>query len=130
MAGPSHQSASPLLLIPVFHSALIEGIHHPLVAQSVKSACNAGDSGSIPGSGRFPREGNNNPLQYSCLENSMDREEPGGQRSMGSQRVRSKGVTNTFTFIREPDAKESGKCSLQSLNHSMQSKPWKELIHK
>ena len=35
------------------------------------SACNAGDSGSIPGSGRSPGEGNGNPLQYSCLENSM-----------------------------------------------------------
>jgi len=31
------------------------------------------DVGSIPGSGRFPRAGNSNPLQYSCLENSMDR---------------------------------------------------------
>ena len=37
------------------------------------SACNAGDLGSIPGSGRFPGEGNGNPLQYSCLENPMDR---------------------------------------------------------
>ena len=37
------------------------------------SAYNAGDPGSIPGLGRFPREGNGNPLQYSCLENSMDR---------------------------------------------------------
>ena len=36
-------------------------------------ACNAGALGSIPGSGRAPREGNGNPLQYSCLENSMDR---------------------------------------------------------
>ena len=36
------------------------------------SACNAGDLGSIPGSGRSPGEGNGNPLQYSCLENSMD----------------------------------------------------------
>ena len=40
---------------------------------SKKSACNAGDLGSIPGLGRFPGEGNGNPLQYSCLENSMDR---------------------------------------------------------
>ena len=31
------------------------------------------DTGSVPGSGRFPGEGNGNPLQYSCLENSMDR---------------------------------------------------------
>ena len=37
------------------------------------SAYNAGDLGSIPGSGRSPGEGNGNPLQYSCLENSMDR---------------------------------------------------------
>ena len=37
------------------------------------SACNAGDLGSIPGLGRSPGEGNGNPLQYSCLENSMDR---------------------------------------------------------
>ena len=34
---------------------------------------NAGYAGSIPGSGRSPGEGNGNPLQYSCLENSMDR---------------------------------------------------------
>ena len=39
----------------------------------VEPACNAGDLGSIPGSGRSPGEGNVNPLQYSCLENSMDR---------------------------------------------------------
>ena len=38
-----------------------------------ESACNAGDPGLIPGSGRFPGEGNGNPLQYSCLENFMDR---------------------------------------------------------
>ena len=37
------------------------------------STCNAGDLGSIPGLGRFPGEGNGNPLQDSCLENSMDR---------------------------------------------------------
>ena len=38
------------------------------------SASNAGDPGSIPGSGRSPGEGNGNPLQYSCLENPMDGE--------------------------------------------------------
>ena len=38
-----------------------------------ESACNAGDQGSIPGSERSPGEGNGNPLQYSCLWNSMDR---------------------------------------------------------
>ena len=37
------------------------------------SAGDARDAGSIPGSGRFSGEGNDNPLQFSCLENSMDR---------------------------------------------------------
>ena len=37
-------------------------------------AYHAGDPGSIPGLGKFPGEGNGNPLQYSCLENLMDRE--------------------------------------------------------
>ena len=51
-----------------------------------ESACNAEDLSSIPGSGRFPGEGNGNPLQYSCVENSMDRG-PGELQSMGSQRL-------------------------------------------
>ena len=37
------------------------------------STCNAGDPGLIPGLGRSPGEGNGNPLQYSCLENPVDR---------------------------------------------------------
>ena len=41
-------------------------------SDSKASACNAGDPGSIPGSGRSPGEGNDNPLQHSCLENPMD----------------------------------------------------------
>ena len=39
-----------------------------------ESTCNAGDAGSIPGSGRSPGGGNGKLLQYSCLENLMDRE--------------------------------------------------------
>ena len=42
-------------------------------SNSKESACSAGDPGSIPGSGRFPGEGNGNPLQYFCLKNPMDR---------------------------------------------------------
>ena len=38
-----------------------------------ESACHAGDPGSIPGFGRFPEGRHGNPLQYSCLENPMDR---------------------------------------------------------
>ena len=42
-------------------------------SDSKESACNTGDWGSIPGLGRSPGEENGNPLQYSCLENPMDR---------------------------------------------------------
>ena len=48
----------------------------------------AGDAGSIPGSGRPPREGNGNPLRYSCLENPTDR---------GSWRAAVPGVTESQT---------------------------------
>ena len=49
-----------------------------------ESAYNAGDMGSIPGSGRSPGERNGNPLQYSCLEIPWT-EEPGRLQSMGLQ---------------------------------------------
>ena len=52
-------------------SILSEGFPHRLVGK--ESACNAGEPGSILGSGRSPGEGNGSPLQYSCLENPMDR---------------------------------------------------------
>ena len=42
-------------------------------SNSKEASCNAGDPGSIPGWGRSPGEGNGNPLQYYCLENSTDR---------------------------------------------------------
>ena len=48
-----------------------------------ESACQAGNSGSIPGSGRSPGVRNDNPLKYSCLGT----EEPGGLQSVRSQRV-------------------------------------------
>ena len=46
-------------------------IGFPGGSDSKASACNEGDLGSIPGSGRSPGEGNGKPLQYSCLENPM-----------------------------------------------------------
>ena len=57
-------------------------------SDSKVSVYNAGGLGSIPGLGRFPGEGNGNPLQYSCLENPMDRGAWCRLLSMGSQRVR------------------------------------------
>ena len=51
----------------------LKGLVFPHSSVGKESTCNAGDPGSIPGSARSPGEGNGNPLQYSCLENPMDR---------------------------------------------------------
>jgi len=51
-------------------------LNFPGGSDGKESACNVGDLGSIPGSGRSPERGQGNPLQYSCLEN------PHGQRSL------------------------------------------------
>jgi len=57
------------ILLPVFLDFIPK-----LASLVVKNLpTNAGDTGSIPGSGRSPGERNSNPLQYSCLENFMDR---------------------------------------------------------
>ena len=53
-----------------------------MVKNSPAKAGDAGDTGSIPGSGRYPGEGNDNPFQYSCLGNPMNRE--AWLQSMGS----------------------------------------------
>ena len=63
-------------------------------SDSKESSSNAGyaeDMSSIPGSGRYPGEGNGTPLQYSCLENSMDRV---------AWRARVDGVAKSLTQIR------------------------------
>ena len=52
---------------------IVNYLGFPSGSDGKESAYNAGDLGSIPGLGRSPREGNGNPLQYSRLENSMDR---------------------------------------------------------
>ena len=57
-----------------------------------ESACNAEDSGLTPGSGRSPGEGNGNPLQYSCLENPMER---------GAWQATLHGVTKSQTRLRD-----------------------------
>ena len=53
--------------------ALEGGWGFPGGSDGKEYACNAGEPGSIPGSGRSPGEGNGLPLQYSCLKNSVDR---------------------------------------------------------
>ena len=69
---------------------------HPIWngSDSKEFACNAGDPGLIPGSGRCPGAGNGNPLQWSCLENPMDRGAWWPQ-STKSQRIGHSRATNT-----------------------------------
>ena len=63
------------IIMDIQENSLILGSYKGFPHSSVgeESACNTGDPDSIPGSRRFPGEGNSNPLQYSCLENPMDR---------------------------------------------------------
>ena len=73
-----HSSKASILRRSAFFTVQLS---HPYMttenSDGKASACNAGDWGSIPGSGRSPGEGNGNPLHHSCLENPMD----GGTKS-------------------------------------------------
>ena len=59
----------------IFQLSLYVTVTYGFLHSSVgkDSTCNAGDLGSVPGLGRSPGEGNGNPPQYSCLENSINR---------------------------------------------------------
>ena len=64
-------SPNPVIIISYYYHNLLEAFLGGSVGK--ESACNVGDPGSIPGWGRSLGEGNGNPLQYSCLENPIDR---------------------------------------------------------
>ena len=66
LSEPTEDNQFIIFLSPIFLPVFPDG------SDSKTSAYNVGDLGSIPGSGRYPGEGNGNPLQYSCLENPMD----------------------------------------------------------
>ena len=66
--------------------------HFPGGSDCEESACNAGDEDLLPGWGRSPGGGNGNPLQYSCLENSIDR---------GAWWATVHGVTKTWTQLND-----------------------------
>ena len=88
-----------------------------------ESAHNAGHLGLIPGSERSPGEGNSNPLRYSCLQNPMDREEPGGLYPIGSQRVGHDWAANTYKFFFKNPLYEY-HYNLQYASHSSQNASW------
>ena len=77
-----------------FYTEIIAGF--PGGSEVKASAWNAGDSGSIPGLGRSPGEGNGNPLQYSCLENPMD---GGAWKATVHGVAKSRTPLSDFTFI-------------------------------
>ena len=100
-----HQVPGPLKYLPLPHLtslfysphsclslSVCNSIKSSLVSQMVKDKP-ANDPGSIPGSRRSPGEGNSNSLQYSCLENSMDKH--GGLQSIGMQGIKHNQTTNT-----------------------------------
>ena len=68
----------------IINEAMAETAGSP---KPILSACDEGGPGSIPGSGRSPGGGHGNPLQYSCLENPMDRGAWQATKSMGWQRA-------------------------------------------
>ena len=69
--SPNHWTATEFLVLP-FKRSYYTLLGFPGSSDGKASAYDAGDSGSIPGLGISPGEGNGNPLQYSCLENPMD----------------------------------------------------------
>ena len=79
-------------LVSLSHEGVISYEGFPHSSAGKESSCKAGDLGSIPGSGRFPREGNGNPLQYSCLGNPMDG---------GAWQATVHGVTKNWTRLSE-----------------------------
>ena len=70
-------------------SVCLVGVFHD-VSDGQQSTCNVEDLGSIPGSGRSPEEGSSYPLQYSCLENSMD---------IGAWQATAHGVAKSWTQL-------------------------------
>ena len=78
---------TPVLLI---NSYLLTMRGFPGASVVKESTCNAGDPGSIPGSGRSPGEGTGNPLQYFCLGNPMDR---------GTWQAAVHGVSKSQTYL-------------------------------
>ena len=67
------QSDSVIYVSILFQNFSHLGYYRILSSDSKESACNSGDTGSVSGLERSSGEGNGNPLQYSCLENPMDR---------------------------------------------------------
>ena len=87
----------PRCLLCVYHSTILCW-GSPGGSDGKETACNAGDPGSIPGSGRSPGEENGYPLQESCLENPMDRGADGLQSRGHKESDATEQLTLSFSF--------------------------------
>ena len=106
-AQPSDKYTSPILTPATQILLPLLTLDTSLVTQTVKNLpANAEEPGSIPGSGRSPGEGNGYPLQYSCLENSMDR---GAWWATvpGVAKIGHNGTTNTHTHTHTPQTESA-----------------------
>ena len=86
----------PALSLPFWSSSSSGYPGFPGGSDSKASACNVGDLGSIPGLGRSPGEGNDNPFQYSCLENPVD---GGAWQATVHGVAKSRTPLSSFTFF-------------------------------
>ena len=86
----------------------------PGSSDSKESACDGGDLGSIPGLGRFPREGNGSALQYSCLANPMER---------GAWRATVHGVSKSRTRLSNKHFHKGKETEGQRFKYFSQSQP-------
>ena len=91
-----------LLYTGSFPISLEQPLRLPWWLSGKESACSAGDAGSISGWGRSPGEGNGNPLQYSSLENPMER---------GAWWAVVHGVANSQTWLKWLSRQAHGRCS-------------------
>ena len=111
-----YQLRATLLLNRInYHLLHFPEFGFPCSSEVKVPACNAGDVGSIPGSGRSPGEGNGNPLQYSCLKNPMD----GGARwatiyRVAKSRIRLSDFTSLHRVWRIKGEKVLKACSILS----------------
>ena len=81
----------------IHHRQVLPGANYFPGGSDGQESASVGDTSSIPESGRSPEEGNGNPLQYSCLENPMDRG-AWGATVHGITKSQARLSTNTFTF--------------------------------
>ena len=86
----------------------------PSSSDGKESACNSGDPGSIPGLGRSPGGGNGNPLQYSCLENCMDR---------GAWRTTVHGVAKSWARLKRLSTHAPGRMQLWTMGFPTWDRP-------